>query len=212
MTKARTAAAAGLIACLALLPGCAGSRTVAQSRVAGPASQSPSPDTPVLGEKTRSVFASFQTTEEGKYEILVSAGFDIPLHRTFVTAAGELHMPSGDLYYVASAADDSAHVGETIDLHIADTLASATLSAVVVIESCTDEDGRPVADSRCPVGRSVDIKASWQSSKAMEYLGLRGVDGEHPGRGRLCSATGTIGSETYKSAEYALIVENDTIQ
>jgi hypothetical protein len=98
---------------------------------------------------------------EGKYTIFVTAYYDIPLSITSVNAQGEIDDGGPDLYYLATASDDRMHQGKTVQVTIDDALTTASVKGSLRIVSCTDEDGKPVTGSRCPIGQRVEVTATW---------------------------------------------------
>ena len=132
----------------------------ARPTAAPPLSPGPSPSRP-LGERTRSVAAFFEVRPEGKYTIFVTAYYDIPLSITSVNAQGEIDDGGPDLYYLATASDDRMHQGKTVQVTIDDALTTASVKGSLRIVSCTDEDGKPVTGSRCPIGQRVEVTATW---------------------------------------------------
>jgi hypothetical protein len=151
---------------------------------------------------------------EGKYTIFVTAYYDIPLSITSVNAQGEIDDGGPDLYYLATASDDRMHQGKTVQVTIDDALTTASVKGSLRSVSCTDEDGKPVTGSRCPIGQRVEVTATWGNAQAMEDVGPADAAGTHVGRGRKCSATATIGSDSYTTQnasgsqlDYGLITE-----
>lgn len=201
--------AACVIICL-LVSGCA-AETERISIRAAHTDSAPTVDLRV-DEKTRSAYAAFKKGEHQGYEVSIAASYEIPQNHTWVEVHGEFEVAGQELYYAASnVTRDATAVDQTINLTINSTLTSATLTASVHINRCTDEDDLPVTDSRCPVGQRIDVAAQWNTTKPVEYMGTQRADGNHPGHGRLSTATGRIGSTSY-TAEYALIMEYFLVQ
>ncbi len=58
----------------------------------------------------------------------------------------------------------------------------------------------------------MEIEVDWSSSQPMQDMGPADSRGVHPAKGRKVTATGKIGSKSYSTSTYAIIMEHLTYQ
>jgi hypothetical protein len=192
-----------------LLAGCGQAARPPGSAV--PPNPTASPTPTALGELTQDVLAVFETSENDAnlYEVFVQVVRDIPTTRTGVVAQGEFEVDGEQLYYEVLDFDQGSPPNPKVRFSLDSDLRAATVSATVVVERCTDEENQPVTDGRCPVRKRVSVNAVVICNGPLEP---QGPSDAPVGRGRKCTASGTIGEHTYEKSAYAVVTENLTRQ
>lgn len=197
------------VATTLLLTGCGQAVSPPGSAVSPTATSRPSPTK--MGDLTQDVLAVFETSEKDAtlYDVFVQIVRDIPTTLTGVVAQGEFEVDGEELYYEALDHDRGSPPNPKVRFNLDSDLRAATVSATVVVERCTDEEHQPVTDTRCPVGTRINVTATVTCKGPLEP---QGPSSAPVGRGRKCTASGTIGEHHYKKSTYAVVTENLTRQ
>jgi hypothetical protein len=122
-----------------------------------------------------------------------------------VQARGELELDGGELYFFALGASPDNEV----DINAA--LTTARVDAVITVQFCFDEEGAPVEDSRCPVGKEIKVVATFTSDQPQQVFHDTDDSGTNVLRGLLASATASHAGVNQGPSIYGEIVENHTV-
>jgi len=156
--------------------------------------------------RARSIYAAFEISDSGGYQIDVGAREDLTRGVKSAQARGEVSTSGGELYYFAYA------VGDDIALSINGSPDQADLSATLAVLFCFDDVGVVVEDPRCPVGTPVVVNASFTGSGGIVHLRQEpGPDGNTQVHGRLATAVAMQNGGRLGPSLYGEIVENHTV-